>query len=314
MIHLLTLLGRNHELDVRIRADRHVVEVPDEQRAPVDELVDVLGARDRLVVFGGVAAGDAEGQAVLLEQVHAVLDLVVHAVADAHAAAEVGGLLAAFLANGRDEVLHAQQVLAELLVDERCVGEAQEDAVVVLLAQPDEVVLADQRLAARVDVHVDAKLFALLDDGVDVLVAQVEPVAVVGSPAALAVQVAGAGRVEQDCPGDVALVLGTQLVLLCPALDVDAEVEVHQDVVEHVRIELVERAHDELVDVLVRAGHIFVDNLELRGEQFFANHVDNLEKARDCLFGVRVEHLENRLDTQIGKFFLDHNYTSSSVR
>ena len=184
----------------------------------------------------------------------------------------------------------------------------------MLLAQLDEVVLADQRLAARVDIHVDAELFALLDNGVDVLVAQVEPVAVVGSPAALAVQVAGAGRVEQDCPGDVALVLGTQLVLLCPALDVDVEVEVHQDVVEHVRIELVERAHDELVDVFVRTGHILVDDLELRGEQFFANHVDNLEKARDCLFGVRVEHLENRLDTQIGKFFLDHNYTSSSVR
>ena len=184
----------------------------------------------------------------------------------------------------------------------------------MLLAQLDEVVLTDQRLAARVDIHVDAELFTLLDDGIDVLVAQVEPVAVVGSPAALAMQVAGAGRVEQNCPGDVALVLGAQLVLLCPALDVDVEVEVHQDVVEDVWVNLVERTHDELVDVFVRTGHVLVDNLELRGKQLFADYVDNLEKARDCLFGVRVEHLEDRLDIQIGKFFLDHNYTSSSVR
>ena len=81
------------------------------------------------------------------------------------------------------------------------------------LTELDEVVLAHQRLAACVDVDVDAELLALADDGVDLVIAQVELVAVLRGPATRAVQVTGARGIEQDGPGDVAAILLAPLLL-----------------------------------------------------------------------------------------------------
>ena len=80
---------------------------------------------------------------------------------DAVAPAAVGGLLKALDADGGHKVLHPQHLIGKGLVDQGAVGEGQEHAVVVLLAQLDEVVLAHQRLAAGVDVDVDAQFLAL---------------------------------------------------------------------------------------------------------------------------------------------------------
>ena len=116
---------------------------------------------------------------MLAQEVHAVLNALV----GPFAATGVGCLLEALGADGRDEVLDLDHVLAELLVDERGVGEAQKRAVGVLAAQRDDVVLAHERLAARVDIDVHAELFALADDGIDVLEGEVELVAVIRGPA-----------------------------------------------------------------------------------------------------------------------------------
>ena len=56
----------------------------------------------------------------------------------------------------------------------------------------------------------DAQFLALSDDTVHVLKAQVQAVAVLGSPAAFAVQVAGGGGVKQQDPRHVAIVLFAQ--------------------------------------------------------------------------------------------------------
>ena len=93
-----------------------------------------------------------------LQQGHGVGDLLIHALATAG----VVGLLEALQADGGDEVLHPQQILAELLVNEGGVGEGQEGHVVVLLAQGDDVLLPHQRLAAGVDVHIDAQFLTLV--------------------------------------------------------------------------------------------------------------------------------------------------------
>ena len=61
----------------------------------------------------------------------------------------------------RNKVAHADHLLAERLVDEGRVGEAQQCAILVLFAQADEVVLAHERLAAGVDVDMTAELLAL---------------------------------------------------------------------------------------------------------------------------------------------------------
>lgn len=120
-----------------------------------------------------------KGDAARLEQVHGLVDLLV----GASTSTRIGSLFAALGRDNRDEVLHAGDFLDEVLVDERGIGEAEEGGVRMGVTELDEVCLAHERLATRVDKDVRTKLVALVDDGVDVFVAQVEFVAVLGCPA-----------------------------------------------------------------------------------------------------------------------------------
>jgi hypothetical protein len=149
-------------------------------------------------------------------------DLLIGALA---AAASVASFKA-LQRDGGDEVVNPLHLVGELLVDEGGVGEAEEHAVGVLLAQAMMIVLAHQRLAAGVDIHIDAELLALTDDVVDLVIAQVQLVAVLGGPAAGAVQVAGGGGVQQDGPGGVAVVLVADFLLLVPADEVGVDEEI----------------------------------------------------------------------------------------
>lgn len=208
-VHPLALLHGEHELGRGVHAHRHVVEDPAEQGTLLDHPVHKFFGPDGVGVLGRDAGRDAEGKSVGLQQRHGGDHLVVGALA----ATGVGGLPGSLGADGGHEILNAQQILTEVLVDEGGVGEAQETAVRMRLAEPDQILLAHQRLASGVDVDVAAKLFALANDGVDVVVGEVEFVAVLGRPATGAAQVAGAGRVQQDSPGNVAPVLLAHLLL-----------------------------------------------------------------------------------------------------
>ena len=88
----------------------------------------------------------------------------------------------------------------ELLINERSVREDHEAAVAVLLAESDDVLLADHRLTACHDVCVDAEFLALCDEAVHILKCQIKSTAVFGSPAALAVKVACGSGVKQNDP------------------------------------------------------------------------------------------------------------------
>ena len=226
-----------------------------------------------------------------LEQVHGVDDLLIGAVA----AAGVSGLLEALDADDGHEVLHAQHVLAELLVDEGGVGEAHEDGVVMLLAELNEVVLANQGLAAGVDIEIGAHFLALLDDAVDLVEGQVQLVAVLSSPAALAVQVAGRGGVEQDGPGHVAVVLVAVLVLLLPAGDAGVEEEVGQQGLGEAQVHLGHHTDDQTVGggVLVVDG--VADRLALAGERLGAaagELIDHVHDVGQVLDGVLLDVIE----------------------
>ena len=299
---MLTLLGAGHEVGRGIGAHRHEREDPREQRALIDEVVEVLFRGDGLRVLRGIAAGDAERQSVLLQQLHGMLDLGIRA----RATAAVGCLLEALGADGGNEVLHADHFLAERLVDQRAVGEGEEHAVGVHLAKLDEVLLADQRLAARVDVHVGAQLFALLDDGVDFLKAQVLPIAVLRRPAARAVQVAGARRVEQDGPRDVALVLFAVGFLLRPRHEVAIDDERFHQFVANSRIGVVHDVHDKAVPVaLVVNGP--AKRRALRGKQILWCHlIQQVHDFHDVVLWVGQEVVnglfERRLLDVVGSF------------
>ena len=101
----------------------------------------------------------------------------------------------------------------------------------MLLAQTDQVLLSDKRLAARIDVEEHAELLALLDDAVDLLKRQVHLVAVLRRPAARAVKVAGTRRVKKNSPRHIAAVLRARGFL---ALSAD-QGRVHEEVLKQRR-------------------------------------------------------------------------------
>ena len=152
------------------------------------------------------------------------------------AAAPVCSFLEALDADGGHEVFHAGHLLAESVVDERAVDERQEHAVRVCFAQV--VFLADERLTAGVDVNMRSQLLALADDGIEVLVAEVEIVPVFCCPAAGAMQVASAGGIHQHRPGDVAAMLLAVSLLLGPCQEIGIHDEGAQQVVSYLRIEV----------------------------------------------------------------------------
>ena len=84
----------------------------------------------------------------------------------------------------------------------------------MLLAQTDQVFLAHHGLPAGVDVHIDSQLFSLPDNIVNLIVAEIQLVAVLRRPASRTVEIAGAGGIHQDQPGDIALMFHTHLVNL----------------------------------------------------------------------------------------------------
>ena len=190
------------------------------------------------------ARRDSKRQFSLTQKFHGVFDFFVRTLATAG----VGGVLVALGADGRDKVCNADHVVTERLVDERGIGEAEEHAVLMFFANSDQVVLADERLAAGIDVDVRAELFALRDDRVDVIEGQILLIAILGGPAARAMQVAGTCGVEQDCPRNIALVFLAVLFLLGPSQQVAVDYKRLEQLGAHFGIE-VEDAHDQVIPI-----------------------------------------------------------------
>ena len=64
-----------HQLRHRIIAHGHIVEVPDKICAPVHHLIHKLRTAGGIKVLTGIAAGNAKGQALFLQQLHGLNDL-----------------------------------------------------------------------------------------------------------------------------------------------------------------------------------------------------------------------------------------------
>ena len=309
VVHVLTLFGRGDELCCGAAAHRHKVEVPAEECALIDHPVDVFLRGDGICIGLGPAAGDAKGKVVLAQELHRALDLLVRTLATAG----VGGVLVALGRDGGNKVGHADHILAELLVDERGIGKAQERAVGMLLTDADEVGLAYQRLTAGVDVHVRAQRFALGDDGVDVFKREVLLVAVFGSPAARAMQVACARGVEKDGPGDVALVLIAVLLLLGPSQDIAVDDEGLEQARTHLGIKL-EDTHDKVVPVAAALDDVG-EGLALRGENVVRHElVDKVHDLINVIYGVFVQIVDELVErSALGGLLECHGYPPDDI-
>ena len=283
VVHELALLGRDHQIRHRALADGHVGKEPDELRAHLYHGVEVLLAAYDLGVRAGVAAGDAEGQLVALEYLHGADDGGVGTAP----AATVGGLLKALDAYGGDEVLHAQHLAGEGLVYQRAVGKAGEHAVGVSLAEPDDVLFAHERLAAGEEVDVGAHALGLRDDAVHLLIREVHVVAVLGGPAAGAVQVAGARRTHEDGPGNVAVVFFFKPPGRLESNHPGIDDEVFKDPAAHARVYVREEAQQQLVPVVVPVAYHLADGFALRLEHAVRHHgVEEVHDFRDVLLRV----------------------------
>ena len=184
------------------------MEVPGKHTALLHQHIQECIAGDVLVIAGGVADGHAEGDAIRAHQVHRRQRLGIMSVS----AAGIVGILKAFDADGHHEIAHAQQVLTELIIDQRAIGESVESHILMLFTQAQNVLLAHQRLAASEQAGVQAQLLAFGQHFVHYFVGQILLMAVLRCPAARTAHVAGGGRVHQHQPWDVAAILRSGLL------------------------------------------------------------------------------------------------------
>ena len=109
-----------------------------------------------------------------------------------------------------------------------------------------------------------AYFFALAYDFIHDVVGQVQGVTIFGSPAADAVQVAGAGRVEEDGPGNIAVIFGFGFVPRTQTVEARFKAQVHDGCTDYVGIECIQGSVEELEPLAA-----FVNELAGIGKRFF---------------------------------------------
>ena len=100
-----------------------------------------------------------------MHQIHSLKSLLIMSAASS----AVVGLLEALYTYGDEEVSYSQKVVTEFLIDESTVCKCMECAVIMLLAQTDQICLAHKRLASGIHIEVNAKLFSLLNHAVNLI-------------------------------------------------------------------------------------------------------------------------------------------------
>ena len=176
----------------------------------------------------------------------------------AFAAAGIVGLRGALDGQHKGDIAQTPHLFTEGLVDEGGVGVDGKLHIVVLFRQLEHILLAHQRLAAGQHIQVHAQFLALRDDLVHILKAEVVLVAVLACPAAHAVHIAGRGGVEQNQPGDVALVLDAVLANGLGAAEEGFVAQIQRGGARHMGVGLVQHAVNEFRPLAVGVGqHLF---------------------------------------------------------
>ena len=247
-----------------------------------------------LEIGAGVAGGNPVDQLFPMQQLDGLHDLAVDAVAPP----AICGALGALQGNRGDKVLHPQHLVRKSLVNQCSVGEAEENAVGVLFAKADQVLLAHQRLAAGVDVHVDAQFLPLLDDAVDLLVGQVQLVAVLSGPAAGAVEVAGTGGVQKNGPWNIAAIFLAALLLLGPSNQGGVDKEVHGDGLHDLRVDVCEKPLNEGIVGVLRIRDRLADELPLRFKLAACKLIRPIHQLYEIFFWILIQVVEGLLQSE----------------
>ena len=202
VIHVFSLFRTQEQIGAGVVADRHIMEEPCEDTTLVDQHIQEFIAGDRQIILAGVTDGNAERDMMFVHQIHGCERFVIMTCASS----AVVAFFESLNADGNEEVADSQKVLTEFLVDQRAVGERVERHIFMFLAEFDDVILADQRFAARKKISVNAEFLALGDDLIHHFVGKIHLIAVFRGPASGAVQIACGGRVHQNDPRNIASV------------------------------------------------------------------------------------------------------------
>ena len=248
--HIFTLLRGRHQFGRCVVAHGHVVEVEAEVCALLTQETHELIVGNSFDIIAGVADGRAEHDAVLLEQIHSMHNSGIVPLT----AAGIVGLRGALDGQHEGNVAQTHHLFAERLIDEGGVGVDGKLHIVVLLGQLEDISLTHQRLAAGQHVQVYAQLLALGNDLVHILKAEVVLVAILASPAAHAMHIAGRSGVEQDQPGDVALVLHAVFADGLGAAEESLVAQIQRHGAGHVGVGLIQHTVDELGPLAVGVG------------------------------------------------------------
>ncbi len=296
-IDSLTLLRLGHQLRHSVVAHGHIMEIPDEIRALFNQHIEVFLGSNTVIVHAGIARGNTVNQFLLPQKVHRPDHLIVHTLT----AAAVRGLFKAFQGYGGNEILNAQHIIGKLLINQRTICKAQENTIIMLLAQTDDIRLPHQRLSTGVDVHVYAHFLALADNVVDLVKGQVQPVAIFRRPAAGAVQVAGAGGIQQDSPGNIAVIFFLQLLLNRPADHILVDKKIDQHCLNNFRIHIPQDMPYKIMIGVFRVIHQIAELLELVRIHFSRVLFRKAQQLTEILLWILVHVIEDLLQAK----FLD---------
>ena len=129
-------------------------------------------------------------------------------------------------------------------------------------------------------------------------------------------QVAGGGWVQQNCPRNVALVLFAVFLLLWPSDDVGIQEEIFKGRFQHILVDVVEYAHNQLIHIVLWVGKYLTECCTLGRKAVRSvpcQPVHPVQQLRSVFFRVLFQIVECR--TQ-GCFFdligESHNYFSFS--
>ena len=140
--------------------DRHIVEHKGILCTLFDNHIKEFIRCNELDILPCVAYGNAEKALVFLEQIHSLDCALVCTVASA----PVVRLLCALKAQCKSDVSDLFKIVAELLVNQRCVCVNYKACVLIVPCKLDNIVFTDKRLSAREHIEMSAHFLALSND------------------------------------------------------------------------------------------------------------------------------------------------------
>ncbi|MPN06727.1 hypothetical protein SDC9_153983 [bioreactor metagenome] len=183
----------------------------------------------------------------------------------------------------------------------------------MLFAETEDVFFADQRLASRIDIHIGAELFALLDDAVKGIIVHGQLIAVLCRPAACAVKVTGRSRIHQDGPRDVAPIFQFVFFLAFRSDGGGIDHQILENFLSDTRIKIGPHAFDQFIPVALRILDDGAEGITLSFyDTVFIKLLHPVQHFGDVFIRILIQIREHSLKTEGFQIF-SHAHSSHDI-